>query len=63
MCVFSAVLSRVDPTGVWTRRLRAIAIGAAVFMVIGAFIFGLTLLQSILNIKSGVKADKSRYTC
>jgi hypothetical protein len=49
--------------GIWTRKLKALAIFACIFIILGAFIFGLTFTQSILADKNGVKADKSNYTC
>ncbi|KAK3086516.1 hypothetical protein FSP39_019509 [Pinctada imbricata] len=63
MCVLAVVMSRVDQAGEWTRKLRCIAAFACVFIILGAFIFGLTLSQSIMKDKGGVKADKSKYTC
>lgn len=61
MCMVKAVQMKAD--GVWTRKLQAMMLFACVFIVIGAFIFGLTLTQSILSDSGGVKADKSKYTC
>ncbi|CAG2243655.1 SLC38A7_8 [Mytilus edulis] len=62
MCMMSAVQNLVDD-GIWTRRLKGLAIFACAFILIGAFIFGLTLTQSVIADKNGVKADKSKYTC
>lgn len=60
--MMSAVQNLVDD-GIWTRRLKGLAIFACAFILIGAFIFGLTLTQSVIADKNGVKADKSKYTC
>ncbi|VDI40249.1 solute carrier family 38 (sodium-coupled neutral amino acid transporter), member 7/8 [Mytilus galloprovincialis] len=62
MCMMSAVQNLVDD-GIWTRRLKGLAAFACAFILIGAFIFGLTLTQSVIADKNGVKADKSKYTC
>ncbi|XP_033755425.1 putative sodium-coupled neutral amino acid transporter 7 [Pecten maximus] len=61
MCMVKAVEMKAD--GVWDRKLKAMMLFAIIFIVIGAFIFGLTLTQSILSDSGGVKADKSKYTC
>lgn len=63
MCVVSAVQKRVWQQGHWTTRLMVILAGACAFIVLGSFIFGLTLSQSIIKDEHGVKGDKSRYTC
>lgn len=63
MCVVSAVQKRVWQQGHWTTRLKVITAGACAFIVLGSFIFGLTLSQSIIKDEHGVKGDKSPYTC
>lgn len=63
MCVVSAVQKRVWQQGHWTARLMVILAGACAFIVLGSFIFGLTLSQSIIKDEHGVKGDKSPYTC
>ena len=60
--MMSAVQEQVE-VGIWTRKLKALAIFACIFIILGAFIFGLTFTQSIMADESGVKADKSKYTC
>lgn len=61
MCMVKAVQMKAD--GIWNRKLMALMVYACSFIILGAFIFGLTLTQSILSDIGGVKADKSRYTC
>ncbi|XP_060068570.1 sodium-coupled neutral amino acid transporter 7-like [Ylistrum balloti] len=61
MCMVKAVQMKAN--GVWDKKLKAMMMFACTFIVIGAFIFGLTLTQSILTDSGGVKADKSKYTC
>ncbi|OWF56382.1 putative sodium-coupled neutral amino acid transporter 7 [Mizuhopecten yessoensis] len=61
MCMINAVQMKAN--GVWDRKLEAMMIFACSFVVLGTFIFGLTLTQSILSDSGGVKADKSKYTC
>ncbi|XP_048764968.2 sodium-coupled neutral amino acid transporter 7-like [Ostrea edulis] len=63
MCVVSAVQEKVQVQGYWTTKLTAITAFACFFIVLGTFIFGLTLSQSIIKDEHGVKGDKSRYTC
>ncbi|KAJ8303160.1 hypothetical protein KUTeg_019556 [Tegillarca granosa] len=63
MCLLSTVLN--DTTDKWVRRFRSVVIFSCTFIILGAFIFGLTLSQSIVKdtSKGGVKADKSKYSC
>lgn len=63
MCVVSAAQKRVRQEGCWSTKLKVITAGACAFIVLGSFIFGLTLSQSIIKDEHGVKGDKSRYTC
>ncbi|XP_061196887.1 sodium-coupled neutral amino acid transporter 7-like [Saccostrea echinata] len=63
MCVLSAVQKKVRDQGHWTTKFKAITAFSFAFIVLGTFIFGLTLSQSIIQDEHGVKGDKSRYTC
>lgn len=62
MCMMSAIQERVE-VGIWTRKLKVLAVFACLFLILGTFIFGLTFTQSIMADQAGVKADKSKYTC
>ena len=61
MCLLKVMLERTEQSRLVTFMLYF----ACVFIVLGAFIFGLTLSQAlIVDIKNhGAKADKSSYTC
>jgi hypothetical protein len=63
MCVLSAVQGKVREQGYWTTKLKAITVAACAFIVVGTFIFGLTLSQSIIKDVHGMKEDKSPYSC
>lgn len=49
--------------GVWSTRQRVIVGLSCCFITVGAFIFGLTLTQSLITLSQGVKPDKSKYNC
>ncbi|KAL3860332.1 hypothetical protein ACJMK2_010471 [Sinanodonta woodiana] len=64
MCLLVTNLKEVREKGTWSRKNRFLFAVSAAFLILGAFIFGLTLTQSIMNdIDKGVSADKSKYTC
>lgn len=62
MCLLASTLSKVDEQG-WTRLRKFLAGFSCCFLALGAFIFGLTLTQSVINISKGVKPDRSKFTC
>lgn len=62
MCLLASTLSKVKSEG-WTRLRKFLVVFSCCFLTLGAFIFGLTLTQSVLNIAKGVSADKSKFTC
>ena len=62
MCLLASTLSKVESEG-WTRLRKFLVVFSCCFLTLGAFIFGLTLTQSVLNIAKGVSADKSKFTC
>ncbi|XP_041376030.1 putative sodium-coupled neutral amino acid transporter 7 [Gigantopelta aegis] len=63
MCLLKICLDRLDVQ--YSRRLKGLAIFSLVFIVLGSFIFGLTLSQALIQDigTGGVKPDKSGYTC
>ena len=61
MCLLKVMLERAEQSWMVTFMLYF----SCVFIVLGAFIFALTLSQALMaDIKNhGAKADKSHYTC
>lgn len=61
MCLLKLMLDRPEQT----RQVKLVLYSAVVFIVLGTFIFGLTLSQALIaDVKNhGVKADKSSATC
>jgi hypothetical protein len=61
MCLLKLMVDRPDQS----RRVKFMLYFACVFIVLGMFIFGLTLSQALMvDIKNhGAKADKSKFTC
>ncbi|KAK7114363.1 sodium-coupled neutral amino acid transporter 7-like [Littorina saxatilis] len=61
MCLLKVMVEREETT----RWVKFILYFSIAFIVLGAFIFGLTLTQALMaDIKNhGAKADKSRFTC
>ncbi|PVD21371.1 hypothetical protein C0Q70_19544 [Pomacea canaliculata] len=61
MCLLKTMIDRDDQT----RRTKLVLWFSCAFIVVGTFIFGLTLSQALMNdIKNnGAKADKSKFTC
>ncbi|XP_059158332.1 sodium-coupled neutral amino acid transporter 7-like [Physella acuta] len=63
LCLFKVTQTKIDfeekqPTQIYV--LRAMAI---VFLIVGVFIFGLTLSQAVIKDIQGVKPDSSKFTC
>lgn len=64
MCLIAVTLADVHKSSRWTKWQYFLVSFSCCFMTVGAFIFGLTLTQSVMTIVSGnIQKDKSRYTC
>ena len=63
MCLLKVMQEKIETGVPQPRHVHGMKIFSIVFIVLGAFIFGLTLSQAIMKDVQGVKADKSNYTC
>lgn len=64
MCLLVITLSSAKNEDEWSPRNKFLVTAACLFLIIGAFIFGLTLSQTLQEVaKGGISADKSKYTC
>ncbi|XP_005090551.1 putative sodium-coupled neutral amino acid transporter 7 [Aplysia californica] len=63
MCLLKTMQDRIETGEPQPRLVHFMKGFSIVFIVLGAFIFGLTLSQAVMKDMQGVHADKSNFTC
>jgi len=63
MCLLKTMQNRIETGIPQPRKIFAMKWFAIFFIILGGFIFGLTLSQAVIKDIKGVAPDKSNYTC
>ena len=63
MCLLKAMQNQLESGIPQPRKVYWLRGFAIAFIILGAFIFGLTLSQAIMKDLKGAKPDSSKYTC
>ncbi|BFZ13229.1 hypothetical protein BsWGS_16268 [Bradybaena similaris] len=63
LCLLKAMQDQIESGIKQPRRVHVLKAAAIVFLVVGAFIFGLTFSQAIMKDIQGAKPDSSKFTC
>ncbi|XP_059170117.1 sodium-coupled neutral amino acid transporter 7-like [Physella acuta] len=63
MCLLKTMQNRIESGEAQPRKVYVFRWIAIVFLVLGVFIFGLTLSQAIMKDIQGAKPDSSKFTC
>lgn len=63
LCLLKTMQNRIESGIKQPFRVHFLKFFAMIFLVVGTFIFGLTLSQAIMKDIQGAKADASNYTC
>ncbi|CAG5126479.1 unnamed protein product [Candidula unifasciata] len=63
LCLLKAMQNRIESDIEQPRKVYALKAFAIIFLIVGAFIFGLTFTQAIMKDVEGAKPDSSKFTC